>query len=61
MTAPEPRFDPARLEREVNDLEEFTAEVPLQRPDTEGVELVIERDNHAEPPAADRGYRNLNE
>ncbi len=56
-------FDPAHLEREVDEEqgELGTAERIISRPDSEGAELVDAVESHAEPPAADRGYRNLNE
>lgn len=57
-----PGFDPARLEREVDDEAETTAtEVLVRGPDSEGAEILDEREVHAEPPADERGYRNLNE
>lgn len=57
-----PGFDAARLEREVDDEQETTStEFAISRPDAEGAELLSEREVHAEPPAAERGYRNLNE
>lgn len=57
-----PGYDPARIEREVDDEQETAAaEFTISRPDAEGAELQSEVESHAEPPAEDRGYRNLNE
>lgn len=57
-----PGFDPARLEREVDDEAEMTAtEIVVSGPEGEGAEILDEREVHAEPPPGERGYRNLNE
>ncbi|HEY9899264.1 MAG TPA: hypothetical protein V6D00_08795 [Pantanalinema sp.] len=58
---PLPPFDQARLEAETDDLEEFVAEVPFDRMDASGAEIVSAREAHDEVSQGDRGYRNLNE
>lgn len=58
---PLPKFDQARLEAETDDLEEFVAEIPVDRLDAQGGEIVSAREVHDEVPASERGYRNLNE
>lgn len=55
-------FDPAAIEREVDEEQgEMAAEQAFSGPSGEGASLMDAREAHAEPPAADRGYRNLNE
>lgn len=57
-----PGFDPTAIEREVDEEQgELGNEVAIAGPEGEGAELQDNREAHAEPPAGERGYRNLNE
>lgn len=56
-------YDPANIEREVDEEqgELGAAELVVKSPGGEGAELQDAVEEHAEPPASERGYRNLNE
>lgn len=57
-----PGFNQAEIEAEDEELrDEFESESPIVGPGGEGAEVTSRRVDHPEPPAQDRGYRNLNE